>query len=38
MPGNAGLSFGFDVLDGSRHRYVIRLAPHGVRRSGNTDV
>jgi aminoglycoside phosphotransferase (APT) family kinase protein len=38
MPGNAGLSFGFDVVDGSRRRYVIRLAPYGVRRVRNTDV
>src|SRR4051794_39434780 len=41
MPGNAGLSFGFDVLDpaGTVHRrLVVRFAPPGVRRSGNTDV
>lgn len=40
MPGNSGLSFGFEVADGSGgHRaLVIRLAPPGVRRSGNTDV
>jgi aminoglycoside phosphotransferase (APT) family kinase protein len=40
MPGNAGLSFGCDVVlgDGSRLPVVIRLAPPGVRRSGNTDV
>jgi len=41
MPGNAGLSFGFDVRDaeGAHLRsLVIRLAPPGVRRQGNTDV
>jgi aminoglycoside phosphotransferase (APT) family kinase protein len=40
MPGNAGLSFGFDVVKraGSPLRLVIRLAPPGVRRQGNTDV
>lgn len=45
MPGNAGLSFGFTVRDpaGSatapgRSRFVIRLAPPGVRRRGSTDV
>jgi aminoglycoside phosphotransferase (APT) family kinase protein len=40
MPGNAGLSFGFDVvLPGSEpQRLVIRLSPPGVRRQGNTDV
>ncbi|WP_236865389.1 phosphotransferase family protein [Brevibacterium daeguense] len=53
MPGNAGLSFGFEVIhaDGqARHErtrgrrasgragYVIRFAPPGVRRKGNTDV
>jgi aminoglycoside phosphotransferase (APT) family kinase protein len=41
MPGNAGLSFGFDVLDATgavRRSLVIRLAPPGVRRAGNTDV
>lgn len=41
MPGHAGLSFGFGVVDehGDRlRRLVIRLAPPGVRRSGNTDV
>lgn len=40
MPGNSGLSFGFEVSDGSggRRDLVIRLAPPGVRRSGNTDV
>jgi len=41
MPGNAGLSFGFDVVDrdGTVVRsLVVRFAPPGVRRSGNTDV
>jgi aminoglycoside phosphotransferase (APT) family kinase protein len=39
MPGNAGLSYGFDVLVGQRVTpLVIRLSPPGVRRSGNTDV
>ena len=39
MPGNSGLSFGFDVYaDGATERFVIRLAPPGVRRQGNTDV
>lgn len=40
MPGNAGLSFGFHVTtsNGERERLVVRLAPPGVRRQGNTDV
>ncbi|MFC4949852.1 phosphotransferase [Pseudonocardia sp. GCM10023141] len=39
MPGNAGLSFGADVITpASTVPLVIRLAPPGVRRSGNTDV
>lgn len=41
MPGNSGLSFGFDVLDGdggTLSSLVVRLAPPGVRRQGNTDV
>ncbi|QHB98861.1 phosphotransferase [Epidermidibacterium keratini] len=39
MPGNAGLSFGFGVDDGSgAARRVIRLAPPGVTKRGNTDV
>lgn len=40
MPGNSGLSFGFGVHphDGGIERLVIRLAPPGVRRRGNTDV
>ncbi|WP_185995947.1 phosphotransferase family protein [Nocardioides campestrisoli] len=41
MPGNAGLSFGCDVLDAGGSvltSLVVRLAPPGVRRQGNTDV
>lgn len=40
MPGNAGLSVGFDVDrgEGKRAGYVIRFAPPGVRKQGNTDV
>lgn len=39
MPGNAGLSFGFTVeTPGAETPFVIRLAPPGVRRRGNTDV
>lgn len=39
MPGNAGLSFGCDVdSGGTTTPLVVRLAPPGVRRSGNTDV
>jgi aminoglycoside phosphotransferase (APT) family kinase protein len=42
MPGHAGLSFGFTVVpaDASRgaRRLVIRFAPPGVTRRGNTDV
>lgn len=42
MPGNAGLSFGFDVVVDSpverRWPLVVRLSPPGVRRHGNTDV
>ena len=41
MPGNAGLSFGFSVHpdgDESVRRLVIRFAPPGVTRKGNTDV
>lgn len=39
MPGNAGLSFGFTVdTPGAEMSFVIRLAPPGVRRRGNTDV
>lgn len=39
--GHAGLTFGFDVLDAGGGRsgsYVIKLAPRGVVRRGNTDV
>ncbi len=37
---HGGLTFGFEVAlpDGALERSVIRLAPQGVRRSGNTDV
>ena len=40
MPGHAGLSFGFDVVDagGIIEQLVVRMPPKGVRRSGNTDV
>ena len=43
MPGNAGLSFGFDVVTTrgcTRHvdSYVMRMSPPGVRKQGNTDV
>jgi len=43
MPGNAGISFGFDVVvpaggDVRREALVIRVPPAGVRRKGNTDV
>ena len=40
MPGNSGISFGFTTLEdgGGRDCFVIRLAPPGVRRRGNTDV
>lgn len=39
MPGHAGLSFGFTVrAGGDARRYVVRLAPPGVTRKGNTDV
>ena len=40
MPGNAGLSFGCDALDvpDGPLPLVVRLAPPGVRRRGNTDV
>jgi aminoglycoside phosphotransferase (APT) family kinase protein len=39
MPGNGGLSFGFTVREaGTDRRFVIRLAPPGVPRHGNTDV
>jgi aminoglycoside phosphotransferase (APT) family kinase protein len=43
MPGNSGLSFGFDIRVGEdspaiARSFVVRFAPPGVRRSGNTDV
>ena len=40
MPGHAGLSFGFTVVDatGVLDRLVTRMPPKGVRRAGNTDV
>ena len=39
--GHAGLTFGFDLVgpeSGQRRGLVLKLAPPGVRRSGNTDV
>ena len=37
--GHAGLTFGFAVASASdERRYVLKIAPPGVRRSGNTDV
>lgn len=38
--GHAGLTFGFSVTgaEDARREFVIKLAPPGVRRSGNTDV
>ncbi len=37
--GHAGLTFLFEVEDGATRRgYVVKLAPRGVRRHGNTDV
>jgi aminoglycoside phosphotransferase (APT) family kinase protein len=39
--GHAGLTFGFDVVDEASRRlgsYVLKLAPAGVARRGNTDV
>lgn len=41
VDGHAGLTFGFDVLDGAgtlKKSYVLKLAPVGVTRRGNTDV
>jgi aminoglycoside phosphotransferase (APT) family kinase protein len=41
MPGHSGLSFGCTVLGPGQvvlSRLVVRLAPPGVRRQGNTDV
>jgi aminoglycoside phosphotransferase (APT) family kinase protein len=39
--GHAGLTFGFDLVRanaGQRRALVLKLAPQGVRRAGNTDV
>lgn len=38
--GHAGLTFGFEVWQGARclDRLILKLAPKGVRRKGNTDV
>ena len=39
--GHAGLTFGFELVEPARDRrrgLVLKLAPPGVRRSGNTDV
>lgn len=39
--GHAGLTFGFDLSDAAgelRGRYVLKMAPAGVKRHGNTDV
>jgi aminoglycoside phosphotransferase (APT) family kinase protein len=38
--GHAGLTFGFDVVmpDGGTGSYIVKLAPSGVTRRGNTDV
>lgn len=41
MPGNSGLSFGFEIRSAAGElidAVVVRLAPPGVKRSGNTDV
>lgn len=39
MPGNAGVSYGFEVTaDGQTEKLVIRLSPPGVKKQGNTDV
>jgi aminoglycoside phosphotransferase (APT) family kinase protein len=40
MPGHAGLSFGFRVVEagGEIDHLVMRMPPKGVRRAGNTDV
>jgi aminoglycoside phosphotransferase (APT) family kinase protein len=40
MPGNSGISFGFTTVQdhGAGQTFVVRLAPPGVRRRGNTDV
>ncbi|MBN8960779.1 MAG: phosphotransferase family protein [Rhizobiales bacterium] len=39
--GHAGLTFGFDLLNATgnlRGRYILKMAPAGVTRRGNTDV
>ena len=39
--GHAGLTFGFDIMDAAGQpldSYVLKLAPAGVTRRGNTDV
>src|ERR1700733_565753 len=39
--GHAGLTFGFDIVNGTGESlgpYVLKLAPAGVVRRGNTDV
>lgn len=37
--GHAGLTYGFTITDkAGERRYVLKVAPRGVRRSGNTDV
>ena len=41
LGGHAGLTYGFDVFDETGQQlggYIIKLAPKGVRREGNTDV
>ena len=41
LGGHAGLTYGFDVFDNAGDKlggYIIKLAPKGVRREGNTDV
>lgn len=39
LGGHAGLTFGFGVIEaGERSDFIIKLAPKGVRREGNTDV
>lgn len=41
LGGHAGLTFGFDVFSAEGKQlggYIIKLAPKGVRREGNTDV
>lgn len=36
--GHAGLTYGFEVCGNCAGRYVLKMAPAGVRRRGNTDV